>query len=28
VWVGEEVTGDLRYYNANLITNPYSRWSD
>ncbi len=28
VWVGEEVTGDLRYYNANLITNPFSRWSD
>jgi CYTH domain-containing protein len=27
-WVGEEVTADPRYYNANLITNPYSRWSD
>ena len=26
-WVGEEVTDDPRYYNANLIANPYSRWS-
>ena len=26
-WVGEEVTAELRYYNANLIANPYSRWS-
>jgi CYTH domain-containing protein len=25
-WVGEEVTADPRYYNANLTTNPYSRW--
>jgi adenylate cyclase len=25
-WVGEEVTTDPRYYNANLIANPYSRW--
>ena len=25
-WVGEEVTADPRYYNANLITNPFSRW--
>ena len=26
-WVGKEVTGDLRYYNASLIANPYMRWS-
>ena len=25
-WVGEEVTGDPRYYNANLINHPYSSW--
>ena len=26
-WVGEEVTGDPRYYNSNLIANPYSKWA-
>jgi len=25
-WVGKEVTGDRRYYNANLIAEPYSGW--
>lgn len=25
-WVGEEVTGDSRYFNSNLISNPYSKW--
>ena len=25
-WVTEEVTADPRYYNANLINNPYTRW--
>jgi len=25
-WVGEEVTGDPRYFNSNLIKNPYSTW--
>ncbi len=25
-WVGEEVTGDARYYNANLVKNPFSSW--
>lgn len=25
-WVGEEVTGDSRYYNANLIATPFSDW--
>ena len=26
-WVGDEVTADPRYYNANLIANPFSRWA-
>ena len=25
-WVGEEVTGDVRYYNSNLVNNPFSHW--
>jgi adenylate cyclase len=25
-WVGEEVTDDPRYFNANLIDHPYSQW--
>jgi CYTH domain-containing protein len=25
-WVGDEVTADPRYFNANLIAHPYSRW--
>jgi CYTH domain-containing protein len=25
-WVDEEVTGDPRYFNSNLIKEPYSRW--
>jgi adenylate cyclase len=25
-WVGEEVTGDARYFNSNLIKKPYSQW--
>lgn len=25
-WIGREVTGDPRYYNANLIKNPYCNW--
>ena len=25
-WIGEEVTADPRYYNANLIKNPYKNW--
>ncbi len=25
-WVGAEVTGDPRYFNANLIENPYKNW--
>ena len=25
-WVGNEVTGDPRYFNSNLIKNPYTKW--
>lgn len=25
-WVGEEVTGDPRYFNSNLIKHPFTRW--
>jgi adenylate cyclase len=25
-WIGEEVTGDPRYFNANLIKHPYTKW--
>lgn len=25
-WVAEEITDDPRYYNANLVNNPFSRW--
>ncbi|MEJ2056969.1 MAG: CYTH domain-containing protein, partial [Desulfofustis sp.] len=25
-WVGEEVTGDPRYFNSNLIKNPFTKW--
>ena len=25
-WVGEEVTGDPHYYNANLAERPFSKW--
>jgi adenylate cyclase len=25
-WLGEEVSGDARYYNTELARNPYSRW--
>jgi adenylate cyclase len=28
VWLGTEVTQDLRYYNNNLAKNPYSQWRD
>lgn len=27
-WLGDEVTGEKRYYNANLIAHPYSSWSE
>lgn len=25
-WIGEEVTGDPRYFNANLVRHPFSKW--
>lgn len=25
-WIGEEVSSDVRYYNANLIKQPYKSW--
>jgi len=25
-WIGEEVTGDPRYFNSNLLKNPYTMW--
>ena len=27
VWAGEDVTGDIRYYNQRLVEYPYSRWA-
>lgn len=27
-WVGVEITGDHRYYNAWLSQHPYSSWDD
>ena len=27
-WVGGEVTGDARYYNASLVGRPYSEWPE
>jgi adenylate cyclase len=27
-WIGQEVTGDARYYNSSLIRLPYSTWKD
>lgn len=27
-WIGREVTDDSRYYNANLVNNPFSNWKD
>lgn len=26
-WLGEEVTGDSKYYNSMLMKNPYKKWS-
>ena len=28
LWVGLEVTNDLRYYNNNLVIKPYSEWRE
>jgi adenylate cyclase len=27
-WLGEEVSGDFRYQNANLVKHPYSKWNE
>ena len=27
-WIGEEVTGDPRYFNSYLSQNPYSTWKN
>jgi adenylate cyclase len=27
-WLGKEVSGDPRYYNGNLVHNPYVEWSE
>jgi adenylate cyclase len=27
-WAGREVTDDPRYYNSNLVSNPYRMWKD
>lgn len=27
-WIGREVTGEARYFNANLVARPYSTWKD
>lgn len=26
-WLGSEVTGDKKYYNSHLVSNPYKNWS-
>ena len=26
-WIGKEVTDDPRYFNSNLLTNPFSQWN-
>lgn len=26
-WVGKEVTGEVNYYNARLVANPYKNWN-
>lgn len=26
-WIGEEVTGDPRYFNSNLVAHPFSTWN-
>lgn len=26
-WIGEEVSGDPRYYNSMLVAHPYTTWN-
>jgi adenylate cyclase len=28
VWLGEEVSHDVRYFNSNLLTNPFTKWEE
>ena len=25
-WIGEEVSGDPRYFNSNLVKHPFTKW--
>ncbi len=25
-WIGEEVTGDPKYFNSNLVNDPFASW--
>ena len=25
-WIGQEISGDPRYFNSNLVSNPFTRW--
>ena len=25
-WLGDEVTGDIKYYNSQLMKNPFTKW--
>ncbi|HDT2310022.1 TPA: adenylate cyclase, partial [Citrobacter braakii] len=25
-WIGEEVSGDPRYFNSNLVAHPFTEW--
>lgn len=27
-WLGKEVSGDPRYYNSNLVLNPFNKWGE
>ena len=27
-WIGDEVTGDPRYFNSSLVANPFSTWNE
>ena len=26
-WVTKEITGDMKYYNSNLLDHPFSKWN-
>jgi len=27
-WLGDEVTGDRKYYNSQLVKNPFTKWNE